>query len=108
MVQPVKIDLNDIKTIENYRGFKKIWCYTPLQSAPELHLGYMDDVFFTYKLSPYLTGISIEKPETVIDHYIDRIFLKCSGLEYDWVFMDKEYRKYLDALNSVKAMAESP
>lgn len=102
----VKINLEDIILIPSYRGYNTVWCYTPKLTAPELHMGYLDNEFFAYVLSPYDSGIDIEQPTTVVDHYIDKIFLKCSSVEYNQMYMNEECKPYLEALLSRKKMYE--
>ncbi len=102
----IKISLEDIYHIKDYRGYDTIWCYTPKLTAPELHMGYIDNEFFAYILSPYGSGIDIEQPTTVIDHYLDKIFLKCPSVEYNMMFMNEDCRPYLEALKSKKKMFE--
>lgn len=105
-MKTLKINLDDIRVIENYRTHKKIWCYTP-ESAPFLHMGYIDNVFFFYTLPPYNEHIRITHPETIIDYYEKNIFFKDPQSEYNLAFMNGEYRPYLNALNSMKAMHEA-
>ncbi len=99
----VKIDLNDIYHIEDYKGFKNIWVYTPKLTAPELHIGYLDNVFFGYTSRQ----VNYEQPEQVVDYYLDRIYLKDPTTEYDMFFMNDEYKPYLEALNSKISMMQS-
>lgn len=92
----MKIELSDIKHLENYRGYKDIWVYTPELTASELHIGYLDGEFFSYTSR----NVDYTYPERVVDHYIDKIFIKHPSLEYEQTFMSEDYRPYLNALNS--------
>lgn len=103
----IKIDLNDIIHLENYRGYDSIWCYTPKLTAPELHIGYLNNEFFSFTSKPYETpNYELEKPELVINYYLDVLYLRCSSLEYNNVIMNEGYRPYLNALKSKKKMFE--
>lgn len=102
----IKIELDDIQLLENYRGYDRIWCYTPIYTAPHIHMGYLCKDFFFYILPPYHRFIDINTPTSIVDYYLDMIFLKDPGSEYNLAFMNDEYRPYLNALNSMKSMTE--
>ena len=71
----IKINLDDIKIINNYRDYKTIYVYTP-ESSPNIHMGYLCKDFFFYILPPYHRFIDINTPTSIVDYYLDMVFLK--------------------------------
>jgi hypothetical protein len=100
----IKIDLNDMQRLENYRGYKEVWVYTP-STDNDLHIGYLDDVFFAYILPAYGKGIDIQNPRSVVDHYIDNIYFKVESIEINMVSMNPKFSDYKKALDSKRNMA---
>jgi hypothetical protein len=103
MRDPNRINLDDIKILENYRGHNEIWVYTPYLDN-DLHIGYIDNVFFAYVLPAYGHGIDISNPRSVVDHYIDNIYFKIESIEINFVDMNPVYRHYKRALDGKKSM----
>lgn len=100
-----RIRLSDIKRLDGFyhRGsgslYRTVWVYTPFQDN-DLHIGYLDNRFFAYTRPAYGRGIDIEKPESVIDYYLDSVFFQIEAVEKDMVMMNRIYRPYKIALDN--------
>lgn len=97
-INPIK----QVKTIENYRGYKKILFLRPFANT---YLGYLDDDFFGFtvrKGDDKNMKYWLMEPQQAVDYYLDRTFFHNPVLEYDTFRARPEYHMYLNALKLVK------
>lgn len=95
-----RIFLPDVKTLEDYRGYKKILFVRPFAGS---YMGYLEDSFFGFTV-PKEQGVEywLMDIKEAVDYYIDRVPFKIPDLEYDTFVNRKEYAPSVKLLKMVK------
>jgi len=98
-----RISFLEIKELNDYRGFRKIYCLTPWR-YPSIHMGYLDDMFFFFER----IMIDDNDPATIVDHYLDNIdpFFRNSELEKNYIYINRKYKRYLNLIEAKKQFSE--
>lgn len=84
----------------DYRGYGLVLYLAILEPKYIVHIGYLDDSFFGYKIKrPSSTE---QSPQTAIDHYLDTFYFKSPELDYSIFSNDNKYKLEMASINFIR------